>query len=593
MAFSGLKDSVWRQIYGWKEKLLSKVGREILIKAVAQSIPTYTMSCFKLPDSLYSELNSMYRNFWWGQKCKSKNAHWVKWSKLCSSKDSSGLGFRDIKVFNMALLAKQGWRLLQQPNSLVFRVLKAKYFPSCDFMDADVGRKPSYAWRSIALAREVLRLGLCWHVGDGRQICIWRDPWLPLAGSRMVHSKSQVLPSTATVSELIDVDTRQWRFCFIKEIFSNWDAKAILSIQLAQVPRRDSLFWNATSTGVFSVKSAYHVWISHQAKSCLGETSVVGQDKAFWKYIWALSIPPKTKSFLWRACLGILPTNELKAKRHMRGEDNCQLCSGESESVVHSLWACPWANAVWALSPLRVLKWDRCVPSFCDLLLMARARLGVEEVEMFACITYFLWHQRNLFVHEDRGCEPENVVHKALHLIQGFRESKSGGFVRAQVIHRPNCWSPPPVGLYKLNWEVVVSSTKEWWVGVLVRDSDGFVLAATCAKLPQHSRRDYLWFSGALYALKFLIEVGFFDIIFEGSLSIHSAKLSQPPSGSTIQDMWLEDVWGLLQKFRSYQISSVPVESNIGAMQLAKLGFKLKQTTVWLEEVPVGLQGIM
>jgi hypothetical protein len=193
MAFSGLKDSVWRQIYGWKEKLLSKVGREILIKAVAQSIPTYTMSCFKLPDSLYSELNSMYRNFWWGQKCKSKNAHWVKWSKLCSSKDSSGLGFRDIKVFNMALLAKQGWRLLQQPNSLVFRVLKAKYFPSCDFMDADVGRKPSYAWRSIALAREVLRLGLCWHVGDGRQIRIWRDPWLPLAGSRMVHSKSRLM----------------------------------------------------------------------------------------------------------------------------------------------------------------------------------------------------------------------------------------------------------------------------------------------------------------------------------------------------------------------------------------------------------------
>ena len=49
---------------GWKEKMLSKVGKEVLIKAVAQAIPTYTMSCFKLPDALCDELTSMIRNFW-------------------------------------------------------------------------------------------------------------------------------------------------------------------------------------------------------------------------------------------------------------------------------------------------------------------------------------------------------------------------------------------------------------------------------------------------------------------------------------------------------------------------------------------------
>ena len=67
-AFSRIKDQVGRRIAGWKGNLLSNAGCEILIKAVAQATTTYTMSCFKLPDSLCHELNSMVCQFWWGQK---------------------------------------------------------------------------------------------------------------------------------------------------------------------------------------------------------------------------------------------------------------------------------------------------------------------------------------------------------------------------------------------------------------------------------------------------------------------------------------------------------------------------------------------
>ena len=66
-AFSYLKDKIWKKLQGWKGMLLSKAGKEILIKVVTQSIPTYTMSVFQLPLKLCDELDALCANFWWGQ----------------------------------------------------------------------------------------------------------------------------------------------------------------------------------------------------------------------------------------------------------------------------------------------------------------------------------------------------------------------------------------------------------------------------------------------------------------------------------------------------------------------------------------------
>ena len=125
-----------RKIAGWKGKLLSNAGREILIKVVAQATPTYTMSVFKLSDSLCKDLNSMMGNFWWGQKGREKRLALVSWGKFCKPKSEGGMGFKDLKEFNLALLVKQGWRILENPNSLVYRVYKAKYFAKESFLNA-------------------------------------------------------------------------------------------------------------------------------------------------------------------------------------------------------------------------------------------------------------------------------------------------------------------------------------------------------------------------------------------------------------------------------------------------------------------------
>ena len=118
--FNDIKDKFSKKLAGWKGKLLSKAGKEVLIKAVAQAILTYTMSCFKILDSLYDELTSMIRQIWWGQRGKEKKMAWLSWDKLCEPKECGGMGFKELKYFNLALLAKQGWRLQTGHNSLLY-----------------------------------------------------------------------------------------------------------------------------------------------------------------------------------------------------------------------------------------------------------------------------------------------------------------------------------------------------------------------------------------------------------------------------------------------------------------------------------------
>jgi hypothetical protein len=592
-AFNGIKDRVWQKINGWKEKLLSKAGREILIKAVAQSIPTYLMSCFKLPDSLCNELNSMASNFWWGHKATGRNVHWMKWEKLCVSKETGGLGFRDLKTFNLALLAKQGWRILQQPQSLVARVFKAKYFATSNFMDATLGNRPSYAWRSIFMAREVLHLGLRWHIGDGKSVDIWRDPWLPTKGSFMVRSDPQGSHPVESVSDLILADSQRWNVELIKEVFSEWEANVIVSIPLPPRQRVDHLFWDDTKNGLFSVKSAYYLHLRHRAAVWTSESSVVGRDKKFWKFLWALSIPPKVKSFLWRACVGILPTNTLMCRRHLRGDGNCPSCNHDCESVEHVLWSCPVANDVWAESKLKVLKWGRFDHSFCDLLNTARSRLGVEDLQLFCCVIYFIWLQRNHMVYDESCSNPIEVMQQAAKLATDYRESKvfppqmrSGTIAPQQNM----VWVPPTAETFKVNWELIAGpSPQAWWVGILICDAEGFVLAAMCAKL-QFVHAVHPWADGAIYALNFALELGFFDIIFEGSSSLFLTKLVRKDWGNSIQDMWVKDVWAVLQKFRSSAVSSVHKECNRGALLLAQLGAKCDKPNVWLEDFPIDIQ---
>ena len=117
------------------------------------------MSCFQIPKSLCDEMEAMMRKFWWGQRGQESKIAWVSWKEMCKSKSSGGMGFRNLQAFNLAMLAKQGWRLISNPNSLVAQIFKARYYPHGDIFHAKLRSSPSYTWRSIFNGLEVVKRG--------------------------------------------------------------------------------------------------------------------------------------------------------------------------------------------------------------------------------------------------------------------------------------------------------------------------------------------------------------------------------------------------------------------------------------------------
>ncbi|XP_035543601.1 uncharacterized mitochondrial protein AtMg00310-like [Juglans regia] len=229
-----------------------------MVKAVLQAIPTYSMSVFKLPKKLCSDLEAMISRFWWENNRTETGIHWKKWEMFGVSKAAGGLGFRSIECFNRAMLAKQGWRLVQGQDSLVARIYNEKYLKGQFFTAAKLGRSPSLIWRSFWEVKDVVERGLRWRVGNERNIMIWGQKWLPSPISYCVQSPVQVLAANAKVAELIDEERKEWKVDLVARVFNKEEAEMICAIPIRCLWAADRMLWGFSKKGKFTVKSAYH-----------------------------------------------------------------------------------------------------------------------------------------------------------------------------------------------------------------------------------------------------------------------------------------------------------------------------------------------
>lgn len=105
--FALVIERVWKKIKGWKQKFISRAGKEVVIKAVAQPIPNYIMSFYRFPETICHEIEFMIAKFWWGLVEGERKVHWLSWEKMARAKGAGGMGFRGVSEFNLSLLGKQ------------------------------------------------------------------------------------------------------------------------------------------------------------------------------------------------------------------------------------------------------------------------------------------------------------------------------------------------------------------------------------------------------------------------------------------------------------------------------------------------------
>ena len=216
-------------------------------------------------------------------------------------------------------------------------------------MEAQVGKKPSYVWRSLMTAKEMIEVGSRWIIGNGGKVNIWRDKWLPSPDSFKVNSPQRHNTKVVKVARLIDREPGTWKAELIREIFLSHKANSILSIPLSPRLPEDSKVWAWSKIGLFTVRSAYKVSLKLLKKTSLTRTMGDCSDKAkvaqFWKALWKLNCPNKIKHFLWRACREILPSNYRMVVRKVGSNGRCGFCR-ECECSGHILWDCKVAVEV-------------------------------------------------------------------------------------------------------------------------------------------------------------------------------------------------------------------------------------------------------
>ncbi|KAL0456049.1 UNVERIFIED_CONTAM: LINE-1 retrotransposable element O protein [Sesamum latifolium] len=161
--FNELLKKLFNKLSLWKAKNLSRAGKLVLTKNVAQSIPVYHMFTFLLPKGICSKMDKMVRRFWWQSKETEENKNFLafkSWTSICQLKNKGGLGIRKFQDFNEALLPKLSWNILQKSDKIWVKILSAKYLKNgAAFLSILQVQRSSWIWQDAVKCRDLIKMG--------------------------------------------------------------------------------------------------------------------------------------------------------------------------------------------------------------------------------------------------------------------------------------------------------------------------------------------------------------------------------------------------------------------------------------------------
>ena len=577
--FSFVQERMNGNINNWSGKLLSRGGKEVQIKSVAQATPTYVMSCYLVPQGICKKLSAAVARFWWSTKENNRGLHWVAWDKICVPIDEGGLGFRDFRDFNLALLAKQVWRLLVYPNSLLARVLKGRYYRHSNPLRTGKAHNPSYGWRSLMAAKHVLEGNLCRTIGTGARTKVWEDVWIPGSPARPARPAQLDYDPDLRVHHLIDFETKQWDEAFISEVIDAVDIPLILDLKISKTGRHDGYVWKHTLSGNYTVKTGYEVAVAqrrNQSDIQVSEPSI----RALKTKVWKLKTARKIKHFLWLALSGFVASASKLVERHCGTDTTCQRCGSAVENINHILFECPPALQCWALSdipsPPGLFPCSSLFVNFDYLLQQASINSSLSEsFSMFPWLVWYIWKARNDKCFNGKDISPVDTLQLATQEAIAWKIAQLGEPLEDSDVTTMTQTNQPTGTSSADIWTCQVDgswSAKEEWMGL------GFVLFAneeiilegqrccTRAQAPLHAEAESL-----SWAMKEVTNRGFHRVRFESDcqqlVNIILKEEEWPSMANEIED--IKATATCLQKF---ELSYISRSLNFRADSLAKGG---------------------
>ena len=252
----------------------------------------------------------------------------VKWDLICRPKSMGGLGIINTLVLNKCRMIKCWWKIMfleEHPTWL--SLLKSKYFPSSSPMFASSSGGSQF-WRQLIKVRPIFPSLVKFVVRNGKSTRFWLDWWV---GDTTLAVAYPTLFSYCADPEIsiFELSAQGWVLDFRRSLspveLEDWHRLIACFPLLSE--EEDSVVWPLSSSGRFSVKSAY-------SKLIPGGHSVKFKD------IWSARIPPKIKIFLWQAVRGKLSAADQIKKRNGPGSDRCVLCGGleNTEHIFFNLY---------------------------------------------------------------------------------------------------------------------------------------------------------------------------------------------------------------------------------------------------------------
>lgn len=371
------------------------------------------MSCFEIPVSLCKRIQSALTRFFWDGTDQKRKMCWVSWPKLTLPKENGGLGFRDIQLFNQALLAKVAWRILVKPNCLLARVLKGKYCHNKHFLEAPAPSSCSHGWRSIVSGRDLLKSNLGKAIGNGNTTKVWHDTWISVTEDIKPFGPIQEEALDLRVSDLLTTEL-QWNTKRIKELLPELVDK-IQRIHPSKMGEEDCYIWRPSQSGIYTTKSGYNSMALERA-STLNPLQPQSEFK-WYRDVWSAPAPPKLKVFLWSCIQRAIPVGENLETRGIRTNIQCRRC-GEAETTTHLLFSCPFAQNVWGRIQTGTTVHLAVIEDLRDALVKFRnvhclPPSGVVG-NILPWVCWQLWTARNKLIFENRDSLPEEIATRSL-----------------------------------------------------------------------------------------------------------------------------------------------------------------------------------